>query len=318
MSHFLEFEKQIAALEGKIAELKHLAKSGDMNISSEVTKLESKAERLLRQTYANLTAWQKVQVARHPQRPHAKHYIEHLIDDFIPLAGDRLYAEDASIIGGIGRLAGRSVMVLGQEKGDDTETRIHHNFGMPKPEGYRKAIRLMQIADRFRMPVITFVDTPGAFPGLEAEDRGQSGAIAQAIDVSLCLSVPFISLIIGEGGSGGAIALATADIVMMLEHAVYSVITPEGCASILWRDANKKTEAAEAQKLTATELLKLKVIDQIIQEPLGGAHRDYAKTMAAVGENLKQVLTQFSPEDYPKLAQKRRQKFLNIGRNLAS
>lgn len=313
MGYFLDFEKQIATLEGKIAELQHLAHTGDLNISGEVSKLQQKAAKLLKQTYGNLSAWQKVQVARHPERPHFKDYTQQLITQFIPLSGDRTFAEDAAITGGIGRFRGRSVVIIGNEKGHDTESRVKHSFGMAKPEGYRKAIRLMHLAEQFNLPIITLIDTAGAFPGVEAEDRGQSEAIARSIETCLNVTVPLISVIIGEGGSGGAIALATANSVLMLEHAIYSVISPEGCASILWRDPTKKAEAAEAQKLTAQDLLKLNIIEQIIPEPLGAAHRDKKKTITAVGDSIENVLDPLLNIPGEKLKNHRWEKFLKIG-----
>ncbi len=290
MREYLDFEKPLAELEGKIEELRHLSDPQGMNIAEEVAKLSEKAERLLHTTYAKLTPWQKTQVARHPERPKALAYIEGLMTDFAPLAGDRAFAEDAAIVGGLGRFRGRSVLVLGTEKGTDTETRIEHNFGMARPEGYRKARRLIELAGRFALPILTFVDTAGAFPGIDAEARGQAEAIARSIEASLAAPVPYIAVIIGEGGSGGAIALAAGDKVLMLEHAVYSVISPEGCASILWRDAASAPAAAEAMKLTAEDLLRLALIDAIITEPLGGAHRDPEAAIAAVGKAIEAEL----------------------------
>src|SRR5579859_2900188 len=291
MRHFLDFEKPIAELEGKIEELRHLTNGSDLNIADEVTRLEAKVDRQLRQTYAKLTPWQKVQVARHPERPHASDFIKGLITDFTPLAGDRSFSEDRAIIGGLGRFRGLSAMVMGQEKGADTESRVKHNFGMARPEGYRKARRLMELASRFRIPVLTFVDTAGAYPGIDAEARGQAEAIARSIETCLAIEVPLIAAVIGEGGSGGAIALAAGNRVLMLEHAVYSVISPEGCASILWRSADQAKEAAEALKLTADDLLKLGVIDEIVVEPLGGAHRDPTSIVQAVGYAIEAALT---------------------------
>src|SRR5213078_649106 len=273
MRHFLDFERPIAELEGKIEELRHLSTDSGLNIAEEVGRLEAQATRLLRQSYARLSPWQKVLVARHPERPHCLDYITGLVTEFVPLAGDRAFAEDLAIVGGIGRFRGRSVMVLGTEKGADTEARIRHNFGMARPEGYRKARRLMRLAERFGLPVLTFVDTNGAFPGIDAEARGQAEAIARAIETSLDIEVPLVASVVGEGGSGGAIALAAGNAVLMLEHAIYSVITPEGCASILWRDGEHAPQAAEALRLTAPELLRLGVIDRVVPEPLGGAHR---------------------------------------------
>src|SRR5580700_6058965 len=273
MRHFLDFERPIAELEGKIEELRHLSADSGLNIAEEVGRLEAQAGRLLRQSYARLTPWQKVLVARHPDRPHALAYIAALITDFVPLAGDRAFAEDAAIIGGIGRFRGRSVLVPGTEKGADTEARVKHNFGMARPEGYRKARRLMRLAEHFQLPVLSFVDTAGAYPGIDAEARGQSEAIAGAIETCLDIRVPLVAAVIGEGGSGGAIALAAGNAVLMLEHAIYSVISPEGCASILWRSADHAEAAAEALRLTAQDLLQLEVVDRIVPEPLGGAHR---------------------------------------------
>ncbi len=313
MHNFLEFEKPIAELEGKIEELRHLSDDGEINIAEEVTKLQSKADRLLRQAYAKLTPWQKTQVARHPDRPHCNDYIADLIEDFNPLAGDRAFADDLAIVGGIGRFRGYSVVVIGQEKGADTESRVRHNFGMARPEGYRKAQRLMQLADRFQLPILTLVDTAGAYPGIGAEERGQAEAIARSIEVCLSVKVPLISAVIGEGGSGGAIALAAANRVYMLEHAIYSVISPEGCASILWRSAEHAAEAAEALRLTAQDLLKLEVIDKIVDEPLGGAHRGREKTIQALGDCLEEGLLELVKLDGPILRQQRRDKFINMG-----
>jgi acetyl-CoA carboxylase carboxyl transferase subunit alpha len=315
MANFLEFEKQIAELEGKIEELKHLSDGGGVNIAEEVGKLQTKIDRTLSQIYAKLTAWQKVLVARHPDRPHAMAYIGKLIEDFTPLAGDRLFGEDAAVVGGLGRFRGRSVVILGVEKGVDTETRVRHNFGMAKPEGYRKAQRLMELADRFDLPLITLVDTPGAYPGVDAEARGQAEAIARSIEVGLSLRVPFVSVTIGEGGSGGAMALATADVVLMLEHSVYSVISPEGCASILWRNGDKSREtAAQALRLTAKDLLDLGVIDQILTEPRGGAHRDPAATIVTVGDAIERAMSGLVGTDGGVLRARRREKFIDMGK----
>jgi len=314
MRNFLEFEKPIAELEGKIEELRHLSDAGDLNIAEEVARLQAKADRQLRQTYGKLSAWQKVQVARHPDRPHAGAYVDHLLDDFTPLAGDRAYAEDAAVIGGLGRLAGRSVAIIGTEKGTDTDSRLKHNFGMARPEGYRKARRLMELADRFDIPVVTLVDTSGAYPGIGAEERGQAEAIARSIETSLTLRVPVVPVIIGEGGSGGAIALATGDRVMMLEHSVYSVISPEGCGSILWRDGEHAEEAAEALKLTAQDLETLGIVDDVIDEPLGGAHRDPEATMDRVGEAIEEALRELAGLEGGVLRARRREKFLAMGR----
>ena len=313
MPNFLDFEKPIAELEGKIEELRHLSDHDSINIAEEVGRLQSKAERLLRQTYAKLSPWQKTLVARHPDRPHFSDYVSHLIDDFTPLAGDRAFAEDAAIIGGLGRFRGYSVMVMGHEKGRDTQGRVKHNFGMARPEGYRKAERLMGMADRFQIPVLTLVDTPGAYPGIGAEERGQAEAIASCIETCLSIRVPFVSAVIGEGGSGGAIALAAANSVLMLEHAVYSVISPEGCASILWRSAEQAQDAAEAMKLTAQDLKALGVVDTIVDEPLGGAHRGKNTVMDAVGDTIEDSLKTLRKDDGATLRQRRRDKFLDMG-----
>ncbi|MEE9545687.1 MAG: acetyl-CoA carboxylase carboxyltransferase subunit alpha [Rhodospirillales bacterium] len=319
MHNFLDFEKPVAELEGKIEELRRLADSGEPKIAEEVSKLQGKAEKLLRQTYSKLTAWQKTQVARHPDRPHTLDYIGALIEDFTPLAGDRTFAEDHAIISGLGRFRGLSVVVIGHEKGTDTKTRIHHNFGMAKPEGYRKAQRLMKLADRFKLPVITLVDTPGAYPGVDAEARGQAEAIARSVETCLGLKVPLVSAVIGEGGSGGAIALAAANTVLMLEHSIYSVISPEGCASILWRDGNHAAEvAAEALKLTSADLKELGVIDEVIPEPLGGAHRCPAETIAAVGDAIERALKELSSLDGGMLKIRRREKYLELGQQISS
>jgi acetyl-CoA carboxylase carboxyl transferase subunit alpha len=312
MRHFLDFERPIAELEGKIEELRHLSTDSGLNIAEEVGRLEAQAERLLRQSYARLTPWQKVQVARHPDRPHASTYIATLISDFVPLAGDRVFGEDAAIVGGIGRFRGRGVLALGTEKGADTESRVKHNFGMARPEGYRKARRLMRLAERFDLPVLTFVDTAGAYPGIDAEARGQSEAIARAIETCLDIRVPIVSAVIGEGGSGGAIALAAANSVVMLEHAIYSVISPEGCASILWRDGEHAAQAAEALRLTAPELLRLGVIDRVVPEPLGGAHRMPDEAIAAVGDAIDEILRPLLTLDGDRLRDDRRRKFLAI------
>ena len=313
MNTFLDFEKPIAELEGKIQELRHLSDDSEINIAEEVARLQAKADRLLRQSYSKLTPWQKTQVARHPDRPHASDYVAGLVEEFTPLAGDRLYADDKAIIGGIGRFRGYSVVVVGTEKGADTTGRVAHNFGMARPEGYRKAQRLMRMADRFGLPVITLVDTAGAYPGVGAEERGQAEAIARSIEQCLAIRVPLISVIIGEGGSGGAIAIATADKILMLEHSIYSVISPEGCASILWRSGDLAKEAAEALRLTSQDLLKLGVIDEIITEPLGGAQRDRAKTMAAVGDSIERHLLDLLKSDGAALHHTRRDKFLQMG-----
>jgi acetyl-CoA carboxylase carboxyl transferase subunit alpha len=314
MKHFLEFERPIAELEGKIEELRHLASGGDLNIADEVDKLEAKAGRLLRQTFAQLTPLQKVQLARHPERPHGAAYISALVSDFTPLAGDRAFAEDRAIIGGMGRFRGLSVVVVAHEKGGDTDARVRHNFGMARPEGYRKAQRLMRLAQQFGLPVLSFVDTAGAYPGIDAEERGQAEAIARAVETCLSLTVPFVATIIGEGGSGGAIALAAANSVLMLENATYSVISPEGCASILWRSAERAGDAAEALRLTAQDLLRLKVIDRIVPEPLGGAHRDPAAAVAATGDAVAAALQPLVGLAGTELRKKRREKFLVMGK----
>jgi len=311
--HFLDFERPIGELDGKIEELRHLSTTGDLNIADEVGRLEASAARLLRQTYARLTPWQKVQVARHPERPHALDFIGGLITEFVPLAGDRAFAEDRAIVGGIGRFRGRSVLVLGTEKGADTETRLARNFGMARPEGYRKARRLMRLADRFGLPVLTFVDTAGAYPGIDAEARGQAEAIARAIEACLDIKVPLVAAVIGEGGSGGAIALAAGNAVLMLEHAVYSVISPEGCASILWRDGAHAQEAAEALRLTAQDLLRLGVVDRIVPEPLGGAHRQPKEAIEQLGLAMDAALQPLLAFDGAKLRALRREKFLAMG-----
>jgi acetyl-CoA carboxylase carboxyl transferase subunit alpha len=314
MTQYLEFEKPIAELEGKIEELRHLSGSSNLNIADEVGKLQQKVERQLRQTYARLTPWQKVQVARHPERPHAVDYIEALIEDWTPLAGDRLFGDDLAILGGIGRIEGRSCVVLGQERGHDTESRVKHNFGMAKPEGYRKAQRLMALADRFRLPVVALIDTSGAYPGIDAEARGQAEAIARALDICLSIRVPFVAVVIGEGGSGGAVAIGAANRVLMLEYAIYSVISPEGCASILWRTRENAPDAAEALRLTAQDLYKLGVIDEIIEEPLGAAHRERALTIGRVGTAIASHLRDLAGLDGEMLRARRREKFLEMGR----
>lgn len=314
MKTFLDFEKPIAELEGKIEELRHLSDVGDLNIADEVTKLTSKAQRMLRQTYEKLDPWQKVQVARHPERPHFGDYVKALVEDFTPLAGDRAFAEDAAIVGGIGRLNGRSCMIIGHEKGNDTASRVRHNFGMARPEGYRKAMRLMEMADRFHLPVVTLIDTPGAYPGVGAEERGQAEAIARSMETCLKLRVPLVSVIIGEGGSGGAIALATANRVLMMEHAIYSVISPEGCASILWRSGEYAQAAAEAMRLTAQDLLKLGIIDTIVREPLGGAHRKPEDAVLALGDALDEALASLRGIEGGALKSRRREKFLEMGK----
>jgi acetyl-CoA carboxylase carboxyl transferase subunit alpha len=314
MITYLDFEKPIAELDTRVAELRETASSSeDIDIDAEIGRLESKASKLLRDTYSKLTPWQKAQVARHPDRPHFKDYVAGIADDFLPLAGDRAFADDPAIIGGLARIDGRRVVLIGHEKGDDTASRLKHNFGMAKPEGYRKAIRLMQLADRFGLSVVTLVDTPGAFPGVQAEERGQAEAIARSTEQCLALKVPLISVVVGEGGSGGAIAIAAANRVLMFEHAVYSVISPEGCASILWRTADKAAEAAEAMKITAADLLALGVVDRIVQEPLGGAHRDPDAAIGALKGAIVEELDGCSSLGPKELVAQRRAKFLAIG-----
>ena len=314
MTTYLDFEKPIAELESKIAELRHLPNSGDVDIAEEVLRLQDRVQKQLRAIYAKLTPWQRVQVARHAERPHAQRYIDRLISEYTPLAGDRAFGDDAAIVGGVGRLAGRSLVVIGQEKGDDTDSRIKHNFGMARPEGYRKAQRLMKLADRFRLPVLTLVDTPGAYPGMDAEARGQAEAIASSIDTCLQIGVPLVSVVIGEGGSGGALALASADRVYMLENSVYTVITPEGCASILWRDSANAQDAAEAMKVTAADLKKLEVIDDVIPEPMGGAHRAPDETIDLVAKVASEALAELSQLDGDTLRKRRQDKFLAMGK----
>jgi acetyl-CoA carboxylase carboxyl transferase subunit alpha len=311
--HFLEFERAIAELEGKIEELRHLSTTSELNIADEVGRLETTANRLLSQTYARLTPWQKVQVSRHPERPHCLDYVNGLLTDFVPLAGDRTFAEDRAVIGGIGRFRGRGVVALGTEKGADTQSRLQHNFGMAKPEGYRKARRLMRLAERFKLPLLTFVDTSGAFPGIDAEARGQAEAIARAIETCLDIRVPFVAAIIGEGGSGGAIAMAAGNTVLMLEHAIYSVIPPEGCSAILWRDGEHAPEAAEALRLTAQDLLRLGIIDRIVAEPLGGAHRAPKEAIDKLGDAIEEALRPLLGLDGSALRAQRREKFLAMG-----
>jgi len=310
---YLEFEKPVAALEARIIELQDAARESDVDVSAEIGKLRAKADKQLKDTYANLTAWQKTQVARHPERPHFKHFIASIFEDFMPLAGDRAFGDDQAIIGGLARLNGRRVMVIGHEKGDDTQSRIRHNFGMGKPEGYRKAIRLMELADRFGIPVVSLVDTSGAFPGIQAEERGQAEAIARSTEKCLALGVPMIACIVGEGGSGGAVALAAADRVLMFEYAVYSVISPEGCASILWRTGDKAADAAQAMKMTADDLKALRIIDRIVKEPMGGAHRDHALAAASLGKAIDEEIAALSAFSSKELLQQRRAKFLAMG-----
>jgi acetyl-CoA carboxylase carboxyl transferase subunit alpha len=314
MRHFLDFEKPVAELVSKIEELRRMESPGEINIADEVARLTDKADKQLRALYAKLTPWQKVQVARHAERPKAATCIASLITEFTPLAGDRAFADDEAIIGGLGRFRDIPVMVIGTEKGTDTESRLKHNFGMARPEGYRKARRLMELAGRFHLPILTFVDTPGAFPGIDAEARGQAEAIASGIDTCLKAPVPLIATIIGEGGSGGAIALAAGNIVLMFEHAVYSVISPEGCASILWRDAAQASLAAEAMRLTAQDLKKLGLIDEIIPEPLGGAHREPETALATLSDAIAAALANLRPMTPEALRARRREKFLAMGK----
>jgi len=317
MISYLEFEKPVATIEAKIAELRTAAgEDGDVDISKELARLEKKSAELLESTYAGLTPWQKTQVARHPSRPHFRDYVANAFDYFMPLGGDRLYGDDEAIMGGLATIGGRKVVLIGHEKGNDTESRIRHNFGMGKPEGYRKAIRLMEMADRFGLPVATLVDTSGAFPGIEAEERGQAEAIARSTEACLALGVPMVAVIVGEGGSGGAVALASAERVLMFEHAVYSVISPEGCASILWRTAEKAPQAAEAMKMTAQDLLELGVIDRIVAEPVGGAHRDPEAASAFLAAAIGEELDALAGKPADELRRLRDERFLAIGQNL--
>ncbi|MFP3384461.1 MULTISPECIES: acetyl-CoA carboxylase carboxyltransferase subunit alpha [Tritonibacter] len=314
MTQYLEFEKPLAEIEGKAEELRAMARTNEeMDVDDEAAALDKKAAQLLTDLYSDLTAWRKCQVARHPERPHCKDYVEKLFTEYTPLAGDRNFADDLAVMGGLARFNDQPVVVIGHEKGSDTKSRITHNFGMARPEGYRKAVRLMEMAGRFGLPVITLVDTTGAYPGKGAEERGQSEAIARSTQMSLKIGVPVISVIIGEGGSGGAVAFATANRVAMLEHSVYSVISPEGCASILWKDAEKMREAAEALRLTAQHLKTLEVVDRVIPEPLGGAHRDPEASYRAVGAAITEMLAEMKDMDAKALISDRRQKFLDIG-----
>ena len=314
MRIFLDFEKPIAELQARIDELRETGAEGTVDISAEIAKLQAKSDKLLKDTFGKLSPWQKTQVARHPERPHFKHYVAGLFDEFVPLAGDRAFGDDQAILGGFATFRGQRVMVLGHEKGDDTASRLRHNFGMGKPEGYRKAIRLLEMADRFGLPVVTLVDTSGAFPGIQAEERGQAEAIARSTEACLALGVPMVAAVVGEGGSGGAIALASGNRVLMFEHAVYSVISPEGCASILWRTADKAPDAAEAMKVTAQDLKALGVIDAIVPEPLGGAHRDRDGAIRSLGDCLERMLRDLAPLTPDALRQDRRTKFLKMGR----
>ncbi len=317
MRSYLDFEKPVAELETKLDELRQIAEKGEsVSINEELVKLEAKSAQALSTLYASLTPWQKTQVARHAQRPHTVHYIDGLIEDFTPLAGDRAFGEDEAIIAGLGRFRGQSVCIMGHEKGSSTETRIRHNFGMARPEGYRKAVRLMDMADRFGLPVLSLIDTSGAYPGIGAEERGQAEAIARSTDACLQLGVPNVAVVIGEGGSGGAIAIATANKVLMLEHAIYSVISPEGAASILWRDSARAQDAATNMKITAQDLLRFGVIDAVIPEPTGGAHRDPEAMVRTVGDAMESALRDLASLDAAGLRKARRDKFLTIGRSL--
>jgi acetyl-CoA carboxylase carboxyl transferase subunit alpha len=314
MPSFLDFEKPIAELQGRIDELRDTAAEGSVDLAADIARLQAKSDKLLKDTFARLTPWQKTQVARHPERPHFKDYVAALFDEFVPLAGDRAFGDDQAIIGGFATFRGSKIMVLGHEKGDDTASRLRHNFGMGKPEGYRKAIRLVELADRFGLPIVTLVDTSGAFPGIQAEERGQAEAIARSTEACLNAGVPIVSAIVGEGGSGGAVALAAGNRVLMFEHAVYSVISPEGCASILWRTADKAPEAAEAMRITAQDLLAFGVIDGIVTEPLGGAHRDRATAIDALGDALSRALGDLEALGPADLRRDRQAKFLKMGR----
>jgi acetyl-CoA carboxylase carboxyl transferase subunit alpha len=317
MRSYLDFEKPVAELEAKVEELRAVQDSGEaVSVDEEIARLESKASQTLKEIYAGLTPWQKTQVARHPMRPHCLDYVAALITDFMPLAGDRKFGDDEAIVGGFGRFRGQSICLIGHEKGSSTEERLKHNFGMARPEGYRKAVRLMEMADRFDIPVLTLVDTAGAYPGIGAEERGQAEAIARSTEACLEIGVPNVSVILGEGGSGGAIAIATANRVIMLEHAIYSVISPEGAASILWRDTTKAQDAATNMKITAQDLLRFGVIDTIVAEPVGGAHRDPIASMAATGDAIAAALAELSEFDRPAVRRKRREKFLAIGRTV--
>ncbi len=312
MQVFLDFEKPLCELEAKIGELRHLADDNTINIADEIAKLQTKSEKFLRQTYARLTPWQKIQVARHPNRPRFGDYVAALVDDFTPLSGDRLFAEDSAIIGGPGKFRDRPIIAIGQEKGKDTQSRMACNFGMARPEGYRKVMRLVDLANRFGLPILTFVDTPGAYPGIDAEERGQAEAIARSTEVFLNARVPIVTTIIGEGGSGGAVAIAASDCLIMLEHSVYSVISPEGCASILWRDGDKAQEAAAAMKTTAQDLLKLGIADVIVPEPLGGAHRNPQEAISTLGDAISKAFEPLYGLKPDVLLEQRHNKFLNI------
>ena len=314
MPSFLDFEKPIAELQARIDELREAGEAGDVDLAVDIQRLQAKSDKLLRDTFARLTPWQKTQVARHPERPHFRNYVAGLFEEWVPLAGDRAFADDKAIVGGFATFRGRKVLAIGHEKGDDTATRLRHNFGMGKPEGYRKAIRLVELADRFGLPIVTLVDTSGAFPGIQAEERGQAEAIARSTEACLAAGVPVVAAIVGEGGSGGAVALAAGNRVLMFEHAVYSVISPEGCASILWRTADKAPDAAEAMRVTAQDLKQLGIIDQVVPEPLGGAHRAPVQAIAALGDALGAALGDLAPLTPRELRAERRAKFLAMGR----
>ena len=316
MQHYLDFEKELAILDGKVSELRSVnsSKNEEKEKNESIKEIEKKSNLLLKRIYSDLSPWHKCQIARHPERPHSSIYIEKLMTEFVPLAGDKKFAEDKSIIGGLARLNDTPIVIIGHEKGNDTKSRIKHNFGMARPEGYRKAVRLMDLADRFNLPVITFIDTPGAYPGKGAEERGQAEAIASSIAKCMQIKVPIISVIIGEGGSGGAVALASSNKIIMLEHSIYSVISPEGCASILWKNAEKMKEAAEALRLTAEDLTKLGVVDEIISEPIGGAHRNTSETIIKVGKALERSLKNFNKFTPNQILNERRNKFLDVGK----
>ena len=316
MQHYLDFEKELALLDGKVNELRSINSSQNekKQKNGDIKEIEKKSKQLLKKIYSELTPWHKCQIARHPERPHSSLYIKKLMTEFVPLAGDKKFAEDKSIIGGLARLNDTPIVIIGHEKGDDTKSRIQHNFGMARPEGYRKAVRLMDLADKFNLPVITFIDTPGAYPGKGAEERGQAEAIASSIAKCMQIKVPLISIIIGEGGSGGAVALASSNKIIMLEHSIYSVISPEGCASILWKNSDKMKEAADALKLTAGDLTKLGVVDEIISEPIGGAHRNINEIILKVGKSLERSLKKFNKTTPEQILEERRKKFLDVGK----
>ena len=316
MQHYLDFEKELALLDGKANELRSInsSQNEEKQKNDDIKEIEKKSKQLLKKLYSDLTPWHKCQIARHPERPHSSLYIKKLMTEFIPLAGDKKFAEDKSIIGGLARLNDTPIVIMGHEKGDDTKSRIQHNFGMARPEGYRKAVRLMDLADKFNLPVITFIDTPGAYPGKGAEERGQAEAIASSIAKCMKIKVPLISIIIGEGGSGGAVALASSNKIIMLEHSIYSVISPEGCASILWKNSDKMKEAADALKLTAGDLTKLGVVDEIISEPIGGAHRNINEIILKVGKSLERSLKKFNKTTPDQILEERRKKFLDVGK----